>query len=221
MPTDEGLIQIAIEEIKTKTWGVTRQFLQVHEIDDENGKPKIAGIYSSKEDGTAIVYFCVKQQQFYFAVYIDTTPETTITSVGTEPYCDVYLRADSTLYSFDELCTFTSLAPTRGWSKGDLRNTKIKTESCIFIEASSQPGSFEYKIAQLLNLLENDAEGTKRLAENASGYIQVIMIFHAGNSMLGGLSLSTANMQRMAALGLEINFDLHAEGYVFKEDSEG
>lgn len=221
MLTDELPIQIAIEEIKTKTWGVTRQFLEVHEIEYENGKPKIAGINSNKDEGTAIVYFYVKQQQFYFAVYIDTTPVTAITGVGTEPYSAVYLRANSTLYTFDELCTFTSLAPTRGWNKGDLRKTKIQTESCIFIEASSQPGSFEYKIAQLLNLLKKDAEGTKRLAKIAGGYIQVIMIFHAGNSMLGGPSLSTANMQRMAALELEINFDLHAEGYAFKEDGEG
>lgn len=221
MLTDELPIQIAIEEIKTKTWGVTRQFLEVHEIDYENGKPKLAGINCNKEDGTAIVYFCVKQQQFYFAVYIDTTPETTITSVGTEPYCAVYLRADSTLYSFDELCTFTSLEPTRGWSKGDLKKTKTQTQSTIFIEASNQPGSFENKIAQLLNLLEKDVEGTKRLAKIAGGYIQVIMIFHAGNSMLGGPSLSTANMQRMAVLGLEINFDLYAEGYASKDVNEG
>lgn len=50
----------------------------------------------------------------------------------------------------------------------------------------------------------------------AGGHIQAIIIFHNGNTMLRGTHIDSENIKRMAALNLEIDFDLNAEGKFFK-----
>jgi hypothetical protein len=59
------------QEIKDKTWGVTEQFLQVHDIILVDGRPKVERIDADNPDGTIITYLPVKDESFYFAVYLD------------------------------------------------------------------------------------------------------------------------------------------------------
>ena len=42
------------------------------------------------------------------------------------------------------------------------------------------------------------------------------MEFHNGNSMLGGPNISKESVKRMAALNLEIDFDLYVSGKTYK-----
>lgn len=46
---------------------------------------------------------------------------------------------------------------------------------------------------------------------------QVASSFHNGNTMLGGHHLDKDIIKRMAALNLEIDFDLYADGNKFNE----
>jgi hypothetical protein len=59
---DKEIIQKAIEEIQTKTFGVTQQFLAIHEVDLAN-VDKLR-IDREMQDGTVIVYFPVKREMF-------------------------------------------------------------------------------------------------------------------------------------------------------------
>src|SRR5882672_2641141 len=90
---DIEIIQKAIEEIESKTFGVTEQFLDIHEVVYLDNKPKVERVDMDKEDGTAIVYFPIKNEKFYLAVYLDTEPQISVRHVNTEPYISVYFRA--------------------------------------------------------------------------------------------------------------------------------
>ncbi len=218
---DNLIIQKAIEEIETKSLAVTEQFLEIHEVVYDNGKPKIARIDKDKRDGIFVVYFPVKNEKFYFAVYVDTSPEISIRWTGTEPYNSVYFRAFSDTLSFGELSQLTTLKHTGGRSKGDPKRPIGGTgilwkESTIFYEPDSEPDEFEDKLRKLLDFLEQDREGIAKLVDQANGYIQVAIEFHNGNTMLGGPNIDKGSLKRIANLNLEIDFDLYVSGKPFK-----
>jgi len=213
--TDDIIIAKAIHEIETKTWGVTEQFLEVHEIVYANGKPVIARIDKDDPDGNVIVYFPVKDEPFYFAVYFNTLPEIAIRWMGTEPGNSVYFAAFSGEMSYGQLAALTQLKPTGGWSIGDkqkLDGTLLRKSSKIMFEPDKGPDELEHKLTKLLDFLESDKEGVALLTEKAGGYIQVAIQFHNGNGMLGGPHINTDCIKRMAALNIEIDFDIYATG---------
>jgi hypothetical protein len=80
-----------------------------------------------------------------------------------------------------------------------------------------EPDEFEDKLKKLLDFLEQDKDGIKKLVDNANGYIQVAMDIHNGNGMIGGHNIDTDDIGRMNDLGLSINFDLYVGGNSFKD----
>jgi len=215
---DYDIIQKAIEEIESKTFGVTKQFLDVHEVVYDGNCPKIERIDKDRDDGTVIAYFPIKDEKFYLAISIDTEPQVSVKGVGTVPYCCVYFRATSEILSFQDLSVMTILKSTGGWSKGDRRKstTIFRKYSSIHFEPNPEPDEFEDKLKKLLDFLDQDKSGVNSLVERANGYIQVAMEFHNGNTMLGGPHIDKNLMKRMALLNLGIDFDLYANGNLFK-----
>ena len=217
--TDDLIIQKAIEEIETKSLGVTEQFLEVHEIEYADGKPVVARVDKEKGDGVVIVYFPVKGFSFYFAVYLDTVPEIAIRRTGTEPDNHVYFRATSEVLDFKQLAALTKLPTSGGWNIGDKRRPGGTLEwknSKVEFKPNPEPDEFEDKLKKLLDFLEQDREGVKQLVDKAGGYIQVAIEFHDGNGMLGGPHIDKEYIKRMALLDLEIDLDLYATGNGFK-----
>ncbi len=217
--TNTLIIQKATEEIEAKTFGVTKQFLEVHQIVYSDGKPKVARIDTEKEDGTAIVYFPVVNEKFYVVVYLDTLPEISVRHVNTEPFHSVYFRATSEILNFSELSALTKLKPTSGWHKGDKKrfgNSVYKFASLMF-EPNPEADEFEDKVKKLLDFLEQDKEGVKMLVDKANGHVQVASSFHNGNTMLGGHHLDKAIIKSLGSLNLEIDFDIYADGNKFNE----
>jgi hypothetical protein len=215
---DNIIIQKAIEELSAKACGVTGQFLKIHEVVYENGKPKVARVDTEKEDGTAIVYFEVKDEKFYLAVYVDTIPEVSVRHVNTESYSSVYFTAISEDYSFSELCSLTKLKVTDGHNKGDKRAGNIlwKSSQAIF-KPNPEADEFEDKLKKLLDFLEQDKDGVSLLVDKANGYIQVTSSFHNGNTKLGGHTLYKDIVKRMSNLNLAIDFDLYADGNFYAD----
>jgi hypothetical protein len=217
---DEQVSKKVGQEIKNKTWGVTEQFLQVHDVVLVDGQPKIQRIDNEKADGTTIAYLPVKDQSFFLAIYLDSKADFEIKGVGTESYNSVYFQVTSDKFNLDELSSMTTLRPTKNWNKGDKRkigDTVHKFSSIIF-EPNPEPDEFEDKIKKLLNFLEQDKSGVKRLTDNADGFVQVAIKFHNGNTMLGGPSLDKETIKRLSDLNLSVDFDLYADGNFFKEE---
>jgi hypothetical protein len=216
--TDDEIIRAAIEEIKTKSWGITEQFLQIHEIICVDGVPKLDRLDRDKQDGTAIAYFPVKDEKFHLAIYIEFNSFPEVKGIAIEPYNDLFFQASSDTLDFDELSAFTNLRPTNGWRKGDMRKSgkALYKYTLIRFIPNPEPDEFEDKLKKLLDFLEQDSPGIKKLVEVANGHIQAAIIFHNGNTMLGGVQIDNESMKRMAALNLQIDFDLYAEGKFFK-----
>ncbi len=214
--TDTLIIQKATEEIEAKTFGVTEQFLEIHEVVYENDKPKVARVDTEKEDGTAIVYFPVKDEKFYLAVYLDTLPQVSVRHLGTEYYNSVYLGVSSKILSLQELSGMTKLKVTKGHSKGDKRGGGYWKYSKVCFEPNPEPDEFEDKLKKLLDVLETDKEGVQQLADKADAWIQVAQEFHIGNTMLGGSFIDKESVKRIANLNLSIDFDLSVGGNLYK-----
>jgi hypothetical protein len=220
--TNSVIIEKAIEEVETKSWGVTKQFLEIHELVLENDKPKVARVDRERKEGTVVVYFPVIAVKFFFAVCLNLEPEVSVKWIGTEAYNSVYFRAFSETLSLEELSQFTTLKHTGGRSKGEKKRPTGGTgivwkESTIFYEPNPEPDEFENKLKKLLDYLETDKNGVAVLVGKADGYIQVAIEYHNGNTMLGGHHLNKEAIERLALLNLEIDFDLYVSGNSFKE----
>jgi hypothetical protein len=217
--SDEKIIQKAIEEIESKTWGVTQQFLDIHQVVYLGTKPKIERVDRDRDDGTAIVYFPVKEERFYLAICIETSLEPEIISIYVEPYTSVYFSAGSENVELEILSGMTTLVPTSVWKKGEPKREGkpiLYKDNRIIFEPTPGPDEFGDKMKNLLDFLETDKVGVKNLVKKAEGYIQVAMEFHNGNSMLGGPGISKDTVKRMAALNIEIDFDLYVSGKTYK-----
>ena len=216
--TDEQAIAIIEDEFRQKTLAVTEQYLEIHSPVYVDNKIKVDRIDRESKDEYIIAYLPVQDERFYFAVYINTKTSE-VTGVTTEAFHRVYFRATSESLTIDELKAMTHLVPTETWNKGDLRKSGNShyTFSNFTILPNPEPDEFEDKLKKLLDLLEQDKEGVKRLSEKAHGYIQVAMDIHNANGMIGGPHLDTSDISRMNELGLSIDFDLYIGGNLFKE----
>jgi Domain of unknown function (DUF4279) len=216
--SDRLIIEKAIEEVEIKNFAVTEQFLEIHKLIYDNNKPKIARIDIEKDD-EAIVYFYVKDEKFFLAVYLDIKPNIKVRWTNTEPYHSVYFWASSESLSLIELSGLTRLTIKGGKNKGDKKNPnneKVKwKESSIIIEPNPEADEFKDKLTKLLDYLETDSEGIKKLVDKANGYIQVYSSFHNGNTLIGGHHLEKEHIKKLSKLNLEIDFDISADGFFF------
>ncbi len=179
--------------------------------------PKVLRVKFEDSRNEAIVYFQIKDEAFYLAIYLDILPDIAVRWVDIQAFHRVYFRAVSDEMSYNELCKLTTLLPTDGWNKGDpkiFRNITAKNSRLNF-EPDPGPNNFETKLSQLLDLLETDKKGVEQLVTLADGYIQVATVFHNGNTMLGGHHLDKSTISRLAQLNLEIDFDEYATGNLF------
>lgn len=217
--TDSLIIEKAIKEVETKTFGVTEQFLKIHSIVYIDNKPIIARVDRDKEN-EAIVYFNIVDEKFFLAIGVGLKPNISVEWINTEPFHSVYLRASSDSLSLAELSQLTKLKSTRGRNKGDKKWPDNETdifwrESTIDFEPNPEADEFKDKLNKLLDYLEQDKEGVEKLVSKADGYIQVYSSFHNGNTLIGGHHIDKNHIRRMSNLNLEIDFDISADGNFF------
>src|SRR5450631_4205955 len=117
------IIRIAINEIESKNWGITRQFLEIHDLVRQDGEPITDRIDLDGNDSAAIVYFPVIDEKFYLAICLETKPDIVITGIYLEPYVSVSLVAHSINTCYDQLQKMTTLIPTGGWKKGESKTS--------------------------------------------------------------------------------------------------
>lgn len=215
---EKRIIACAIGEIENPEFAVTQQFFEVHKVlRDNTDVPVILKVFLEKND-TALVYFPVQGERFYFVVDIQTQPDIQVrfTFAGAN-YC-VYLSAGSYELSAMEIEKMTTLVPTKSWSKGDKWNNGTRPFTKVMFEPTPGPGEFHDKLIKLLDYLESDIPGVTTLIAKYNGYIQVAAMYHNGNSNLGGISLNPLLIKRMSVLNIGLDFDVYAEGNLFKEE---
>jgi hypothetical protein len=211
--TDLEISQLILTEFKEKTLGVTSQYLEIHAPIYENKQLKIDRIDREKNDDTIIAYLPVKDEYFFFSVYLNKrTAE--IFSISTESRNLVSLIFASESMTSDELKTLTKLKCQEFWDKGDKkpnRNTFYKFSGIEFYP-NPEPDEFEDKLDKLLAFIEDDKENILLLSQKSNGYIHVLMDFHRGNQLLGGMNLKAETLKRISTLNLSIDFQITAWG---------
>lgn len=167
-------VRIAKSEIKDPEWGVTQQFLEVHQIEEHNGDLKVAHI--DRQDLATIVYFKVKGQSFYFTIGVEDNGE--ISSVDIENGVSLYLFATSESLSTEEMESMTKLPVTERIVKGDQRPgiKALYRFNAIVIEPNREPAPFEIKLKKLLAYLCQDREGILRLTHQVDCFIRAYCI---------------------------------------------
>jgi hypothetical protein len=216
-PDTATIVAVATAEAINPTFGTAQAFLEVNTVALEDGKPKVAGITISSDQLPTIVYFALEDEEFFLAVSVSPVSHS-VEYAWVEDYHRVSFHAISEALDVEQLLSLTSLQPTDSISKGDNRgNAKLKWKyHSIEFEPNPEPNPFETKIEQLLSFLEQDATGIRALVDQAKGYLRVISIFYNGNTSLGGISFDKETIRRIAALNLEVDFDLNARGNFYK-----
>lgn len=206
----ENIIKIAIKELISPTFQITKQYLKIYKYKKVDNNPLIERLQINHQENIAIVYIPIVDKDFYLSIYIDLE-KMRISGITTESKNVVYFHATSEKLNFEELKAMTILTPTKGWSIGDKRNftNGIYSFSSINFEPNPEIDSFQNKLKNLLEFLEQDRIGIKRLVTNAFGYIQASITFNNMNGCLGGLSIDKDCIKRMSNLEVKIDFDLY------------
>lgn len=211
--TDLEVYNIVAEEISQKNWEVTKQYLEIHSPIYNEGKIVISRIDREMPD-FIIAYLPVQEEDLYFAVYIDPLKKA-ITYITTEAGNKVFLLAISTTLPLDKLQRMELLNPIKLWNKGDANKRysyKKYEDSGIKYEPNPEPDEVEDKLRNLLNFLEQLEYPSCILMGNPSYHIQCFIDYHNGNQLLGTFCLDKSIMKRIAALDLDIEFNIAAWG---------
>ncbi|NUO00502.1 MAG: DUF4279 domain-containing protein [Saprospiraceae bacterium] len=218
MKREQQFIDIAIKELLNPELEATKQYLEVCELEYEEGQPKVSRVAINLEEQSADVYFAVKTARYYIVVHLTTDPEIKAYSVWVESGHLVYLTAVSNKLTFDELASFIRLAPLEGWSIGERKNFKNSANDFSRINydpIKNEAYDLEEKLNLLLDELEKDIDGVVELTKNAYAYISVCKYQYIDAN--AGISLDIQTISRLNKLNLGLDIDTYIVGNRVKE----
>lgn len=209
-------LQVAISEVLNPTLGVTQQVLAVHQLVVQDGSPLILLVDQTTELGAYYVYFAIQKQPYYFVVVIREEQEKLTASASyIEAGVRVYLTIISKTLDPDIITEKLKIKPTRKHLLGEAKYPKaphVKFEENFwdFEPQRTVPGSLENKLNFLLDQLEPARPRISELQDQCETYICIC--YEGYQAWMGGWHLDQATIQRIAALGAEVDFDLYASG---------
>jgi Domain of unknown function (DUF4279) len=220
MDTDtQTYIDKAIEEILNPAFAVTKQYLEVNEVQFENGVPKVERVDLDYADNLVSVYFPFKDECYFLQINLVKTPIIKVDFISTESGHRTYLTATSYDLTYEQLAQNLTFKPLTGWSKGDLKNESShnKFSRISFEPFKSKAYKLEKQLELLLTELEKDVENLRRLTEKATTYISICKYqYISGNA---GIHFSIEIINRLSKLNLSIDIDTYIVGNAIKEDS--
>ncbi len=215
------ITNIITEELLNPTFKMTRQYLKILEIKNEDGRPKIAKIEVDQSAYQATAYVEVKNESFYLAFVFDTTDKVEISAIDTAPYIGISFMPISEELTLEGLLNLTAIKPTKTISKGEFSsNGEFEyTYNGLEFNSNSEPGRFEGKLNSLLDFLETDIKGIKELSKQTNcNDLFVTIVYHIGNGNFTGLYIDNQVINRLSKLGLELTFDIYATGNKFSTE---
>ena len=221
MDTDnQPYIDKAIEEILNPAFAVTKQYLEVNQVEFESGKPKVERVDLDYAENLATVYFPFKDERYFLQINLERTPEIKVDFVYIESGNRTYFTATSDTLTFEELSKGLIFQPLTGWSKGDLRKNGKSQHN--FSRVSYEPFTSEaYEMERQLDLLltelEKNIEGVNQLTEKATAYISVCK--HQYVSGNAGVHFDIEIIKRLSKLNLSVDIDTYIVGNPLKEDN--
>ena len=217
MTLKNQLINKAIAEFKKPTIGTTKQYLEVLEVELENGLPKVERVDFDSFEETNVVYFSIKNEPFFLSVYF-SKDDNEITYVGTENGNQVYFTATSETLSYDQLSKLTTLKGLKGWNIGDERfykNGIYDFSRITFEPIESRAYDLNAKFLLLLTELEKDTEGINKLTKLSDAGITIHhQQYIDGNK---GIVFEAETINRLSKLNLGVDIDQYVYGHRLKD----
>ncbi|BBM00234.1 DUF4279 domain-containing protein [Microbulbifer sp. GL-2] len=206
-------VSIAIQELRQPTFEITKQYLQVMEVELENEVPRVARIDLDHINDSIAVYFFIKEEQFFIVVNLSKGDTPQVEWVWIESGHRVYLTATSEALGYDELSSYLPYNSLTGWSKGDIDKSGKRVYK--FSRVSYEPivneaYGLEEKLLNLLIDLERSSGAIRKLVENSKAYISICR--HQYISANAGIHLDLEILHRLSSLNLELDVDTYITG---------
>jgi Domain of unknown function (DUF4279) len=211
--TLQHFIELAIQEILHPTFEVTKQYLQVNEIEFENAQPKVERIELDDANNLATVYFPVKGQRYFLQISMAQLPHPIVDFVQMINGHSISLTATSYRLSYEELSRDLPLMPVQGWSKGQLKKngkTHYEFSRISFNPFTSEAYELEHLITLMIAQLEEQADAVCLLTEKANTCISICRYQYI--SANAGHHFSAEIIARLAKLNLSVDIDNYIVG---------
>ena len=213
---ENELIRKAISEIEKPTFETTKQYLEVLNVELENGKPKVERVDLENFEDVNIIYFPIQDKPFFLTVHFGKE-NNEILGVGTENGNQVYFTATSENLTFEQLSELTKLRGLSGWSVNDDRKIgkgKYNFNRLSFEPIKSRAYDLDVKLKLLLTELEKDADGIKKLTVTSDAGISIHhQQYIDGNN---GINFDIETINRLSKLNLGIDIDQYVFGNELK-----
>ncbi|ANY67842.1 hypothetical protein BBD42_16205 [Paenibacillus sp. BIHB 4019] len=211
----ETFEKIARKEIEKQSFELTKQYLSVHKLVYENGKPKIADVIMNDGEQSAEVYFSIADEAYYFVVYLDTSPEVTVRFMGMSAGNRVYLSVSANVANLEKLLKGINLVPSKTWQKGtqiSYRNTNRFHEDSgfTFQLEDKKTGEVEEKLANLINKLETS--NLIQIIESEEIHKVVRVVYYGYKEQMWGINLKPKIIEKLSKLNASLDIDLYASG---------
>jgi hypothetical protein len=218
--TTQPFIDKAILEILNPEFAVTKQYLAVNTVEFDGDLPKVERVDLEYSSDLVAVFFPIKGQKYFLEIHLNKAP-VTVNFVYIESGNQIDFCAVSEKLTFEELSNFLSLQPLTGWSVGDLmKNGKMKYQfsRVAFGPIKNNAYELEEKLKLLLTEVEKDANGVRKLSENADIYVSVCRGQYVGGN--AGTHLDISTIKRLANLNLTIDIDTYIGGDPLLNDED-
>jgi Domain of unknown function (DUF4279) len=212
----DSVAQVAVSEVVTPSVGVTIQVLTVHKLVVRDGIPVILRIECITETDTFCVYFKIEAEPYYFVVTIGTkNGKLSVLGSSIDAAVRVYLLISSIILNPIVVTEKVKLNPTRTVAIGEpnipqLPNFKSIENRWYFEPQQDTPGELERKLNFLLDRLEPFRSDIVALENDCE--ICIMICYEGYRGWMGGWHMDLATIQKIAALGAEVDFDLYAYG---------
>lgn len=213
----EVVKEIAICEIKSPNWLLTKQYLYVNDIVYCDGNPEISDITFTNE-GVAVVWFPIVGQSYYFVVHVEffPTPDIRLVSMSAGNKVNLVVVAENT--DLHELTTaLKGITYSCTWRKGEVRR-KTKRGDVLWKDSGFEiepypktSGEVEDKIKTILELLKDRKQQVKELSKIAD-HVELSIGYFGYKDEMWGIHLDPDIVRELAELGVSIDIDLYASG---------
>jgi len=206
-------VSIAVQELRQPTFEVTKQYLQVMDVELENEDPRVARVDLDHTSESVAVYFYIKEERFFIVVNLSKEDTPKVEWVWMESGHRVYLTATSEALEYEELSSYLPYDFLTGWSKGDLH--KSSKREYKFTRVSYEPNvneayGLEEKLLELLIDIERSSGDIHKLVKNSEASISVCR--HQYISANAGIHLDLDILHRLSSLNLELDVDTYITG---------
>ena len=212
----EIYLKKAIEEILNPTLEITKQYLEVLEVELENGKPKVERFEENFNENIIAIYFKIKEERFFLEIHLNKHTNE-VDFVWIQNSHRTYFTATSENLTYPELEKILEKEQTEGWSKGELQkngNSKYTFSRISFEPTKCEAYELNKQLEILLTELEQKKENIRKLSEIANAKISVCKYQYI--SANAGISFEKELIERMNNLNLGIDIDTYIVGKEIK-----